>query len=644
MSFDFEKEISQITKDIKEEEKQLSKLNSVYNKIPENIINNYSEKIKDSQNNLDNLINTLNIIIKIDKINENMNLQKKLYLLKSLFLTNKISNSYLKLFMVNKLINEEMIKNIEESLLNINYPMFKGKIVMTIYDQLNNENKYDLELLSLYFEIYSYLANSLYKEFPNFGNLTELIKKTNEDDGNNFYFTEMISSFLYKKILATIFYDKSGKNSNIQNDKEMPGYLKKLNTLEKNILYQYEELISYLNKSISNTSELFSILINKASEDNSNNKNKEYVFDKNITLRYIISSLLEKIILFLTSEKTPLDLSGCSNLLIILLIQKTNEQANELIKNYQYDSFKNISLYDYIKYYISDNPNELIKRQKDFNDNIISKLSDNIAKERDSKTYKTEELLDYITMIIKDLLSIYETFRTYKIIEELLMPSCNQILDIFKKYYENETNLGFNKKELSIEDGLFLINLLYNFLTICTTDFNSFLDRINIFGSSTKSKLSDNFTGFNSEVNELFKDYIAFTLNKIRFSKIVRLYDYENLKKGNNVEDIKNIFTEENDFWFKVKSFLNKIKANRKIYKYIETEVVKCFINSLIKKALNNIEKDDIKGKNLDILIDKTKFFIEDNFLTDENVISEENEKDIKKLYSYLDNLFMNKN
>ena len=107
------------------------------------------------------------------------------------------------------------------------------------------------------------------------------------------------------------------------------------------------------------------------------------------------------------------------------------------------------------------------------------------------------------------------------------------------------------------------INLLYNFLTICTTDFNSFLDRINIFGSSTKSKLSDNFTGFNSEVNELFKDYIAFTLNKIRFSKIVRLYDYENLKKGNNVEDIKNIFTEENDFWFKVKSFLNKIKANR---------------------------------------------------------------------------------
>ena len=89
---------------------------------------------------------------------------------------------------------------------------------------------------------------------------------------------------------------------------------------------------------------------------------------------------------------------------------------------------------------------------------------------------------------------------------------------------------------------------------------------------------------------------------------------------------------------------MNKIKANRKIYKYIETEVVKCFINSLIKKALNNIEKDDIKGKNLDILIDKTKFFIEDNFLTDENVISEENEKDIKKLYSYLDNLFMNKN
>ena len=154
------------------------------------------------------------------------------------------------------------------------------------------------------------------------------------------------------------------------------------------------------------------------------------------------------------------------------------------------------------------------------------------------------------------------------------------------------------------------------------------------------NKISETFKDFKNEVAELFNDYITYTLSKIRFDKIIKLYNYENLQKGNTNENIKNIFNEENDFWFKIKIILNKIKADRKIYKQIEIDVFKIFVDSLSKKVLINFEKGEIEGKNLDILIDKTKTFIEYNFPIDENEITE---KKIQKLYSYLDNLFMNK-
>ena len=88
---------------------------------------------------------------------------------------------------------------------------------------------------------------------------------------------------------------------------------------------------------------------------------------------------------------------------------------------------------------------------------------------------------------------------------------------------------------------------------------------------------------------------------------------------------------------------MGKIKANRKIYKYIENEVFKYFLEHLTQKVLSNIDKNDIEGNNLDVLIDKTKYFIEDNFLINEEEFDEEKKKKIQKLYSYLDNLYMNK-
>jgi hypothetical protein len=338
---------------------------------------------------------------------------------------------------------------------------------------------------------------------------------------------------------------------------------------------------------------------------------------------------------------------------MVLLIQKTNELTTKLYNNYQYDIFGNISFFDYIKYYINDNQNELIKRQKDFNDNIIKKIENGIEsniKEKKSAENQGEEhsdkidqLSDDITMLIHDIFSIYEIFRTNKIIEEVLIPTCQKILNIFENYYNSQLS-GYNKSELSLKDLLFITNLLYNFLNICSNEFEHFLERINIFSESIKKKLSDSLmNNFNTKVNELYKDFMELVLKRIQFMKILKLYNYESLQKGHNIEDINNIFNEENNLWFNVREIFGKIKGNEKLYKYVETEVIKRFVNSLNKIVSNDIEKSNIEGKNLDILIDKTKFFIEDNFINDESELAEENKKDIQKLYSYLDNLFQNK-
>ena len=97
--------------------------------------------------------------------------------------------------------------------------------------------------------------------------------------------------------------------------------------------------------------------------------------------------------------------------------------------------------------------------------------------------------------------------------------------------------------------------------------------------------MTETFTDFKTEIDELFNDFSTYTLDKIRFDKIIKLYDYESLKKGNNIDEIKNIFNEENNTWFKIKIILHKIKADRKIYKYVETDVVKIFVDSLSQKV-----------------------------------------------------------
>ena len=76
--------------------------------------------------------------------------------------------------------------------------------------------------------------------------------------------------------------------------------------------------------------------------------------------------------------------------------------------------------------------------------------------------------------------------------------------------------------------------------------------------------------------------------------------------------------------------------------KSIINDVAKNFIKELTLIVLNNIEKGDLEENNLDILIEKTKLFAENNFMNEDNV-DDDIKKDIFKLNSYLDNLYLNK-
>ena len=640
MSFDLEKEITNLEEEINEDEMQLNNINKLYNKIPKDIYFKNKKNEKNIKQKINSLITTSNIITKIDKINSVLNPLEKLNLIISLFQSETISNSFLKKYIINQLISKEILKLIEESLLSIKYPIFQGKILMTIFDQLNNDKKQDIKILSLYFQLYSILVSDIYKEFPNFAGYSELIKKNSENNYiKKFEFIEILSEFIFKKIIATIFADEN-MEINIQNEQDENRFLIKLNSEDKKIFYKYEKLILYMNKTLSNTSELLS-LITTGEKNNINNMNK------NIMMKYLISDLFEKLILFSLSEKSNLSINNSSRLLIILLINKTNEQMNEYKNNYKYDSLKNISFYDFIKYYTINTQMEkdIIEGQSQFNNNIIENIKKDILNKKIIELNKTEEILEYFSLMLKDIISIFETFRTKEIIYKLLKPSCENVLNIFKEVYQNKIDALFNQSKIKLENILFMTNLLYNFFLICTNEFKIFMERINIYDDSFKKDIKSIFDSINNDINELYKNYKDDVLNRIKFEKIIQLFNYQNLKEGNNSENIKNVFDEGNKFWLNINITLDKIKANKDLVKSIINEVTKNLIKDLSNIVLNNIEKSDIEGNNLDMLIEKTKFFLENNFKEEKENISEEEE--IKnnriKLYSYLDNLYLNK-
>ena len=640
MSFDLEKEITNLEEEINEDEMQLNNINKLYNKIPKDIYFKNKKNEKNIKQKINSLITTSNIITKIDKINSVLNPLEKLNLIISLFQSETISNSFLKKYIINQLISKEILKLIEESLLSIKYPIFQGKILMTIFDQLNNDKKQDIKILSLYFQLYSILVSDIYKEFPNFAGYSELIKKNSENNYiKKFEFIEILSEFIFKKIIATIFADKN-MEINIQNERDENRFLIKLNSEDKKIFYKYEKLILYMNKTLSNTSELLS-LITTGEKNNINNMNK------NIMMKYLISDLFEKLILFSLSEKSNLSINNSSRLLIILLINKTNEQMNEYKNNYKYDSLKNISFYDFIKYYTINTQMEkdIIEGQSQFNNNIIENIKKDILNKKIIELNKTEEILEYFSLMLKDIISIFETFRTKEIIYKLLKPSCENVLNIFKEVYQNKIDALFNQSKIKLENILFMTNLLYNFFLICTNEFKIFMERINIYDDSFKKDIKSIFDSINNDINELYKNYKDDVLNRIKFEKIIQLFNYQNLKEGNNLENIKNVFDEGNKFWLNINITLDKIKANKDLVKSIINEVTKNLIKDLSNIVLNNIEKSDIEGNNLDMLIEKTKFFLENNFKEEKENISEEEEIENNriKLYSYLDNLYMNK-
>ena len=637
MSFDLEKEILNLEEEIIEDETQLNNINKLYDKIPKEKFFNNKNSEKNIKEKINSLISTSNIITKLEKINDISNPIEKLNSIISLFKTETISNLFLKKYIINELVTNDILKLIEESLLNIKYPIFQGKILMTIFEQINNDKRQDIEILSLYFQLYSILVTDMYKEFTNFNRVDELIKKNSENNNiKKCKFIEILSEFIFKKILATIFDEKNEEiNTEIQRGDEN-SCIKKLNPEDKKIYYKYEKLILYINKAISNTSELISLISSQI-----NGENKENNMNKNIMMKFFISNLFEKVILFSLSEKSSFEIKNSSRLLIILLINKTKEQMNEFNNNYKYDSLNNISFYDFICYYTSKTEKEkdIIKGQKDFIENIVQYLKKDILNEKIIELNKTEEILEYFSLIIKDIISIFETFRTKEIIDKLLKTSCQNVLNIFKDVYQNKIYALQNK--IKIENILFMTNLLYNFSLICTNEFDFFLERINSYDEAFKNDIKDILDNFKKEVKDLYKNYKGELLLLIKFEKIIQLFNYQNLKEGNSSENIKNTFDEENKFWLNINITFDKIQANKDLVKNVIGNAAKNLIKDLSNIVLNNIEKSDIEGKNLDVLIEKTKFFLENNFKDED--IDEESQKNKIKLFSYLDNLYMNK-
>ena len=223
------------------------------------------------------------------------------------------------------------------------------------------------------------------------------------------------------------------------------------------------------------------------------------------------------------------------------------------------------------------------------------------------------------------------------------MSSCKNILNIFKGIYKTKMDFLFSKNNsISIEHILFITNLLYNIHIIFNNEFDLFISRINLFEEKYRDTITKELNNQISEIKELYNDYKIALLSKIKFEQLINLYNYKNLKEGNDLNDIKKAFNEINEYYNKIKTVLDNIQANKVMVKSIINDVAKNFVKDLTVIVLNNIEKGELEGNNLDILIEKTKLFVENNFMNEDNV-DNDIKKDIIKLYSYLDNLYLNK-
>ena len=169
-----DREIEKLKKEIEIDEQNEKLIDDFLNSLPKDLIN------KDNNNNDD-------IKKKLSQISTS-SIEETLSSIHSLLLTSSSEDT---LLLLKDILYKDKIKTeIENSLVNIRFPIFDGMMTINAIDKIKSTHEKDLKIIITYFNILKYMS-LLRKDRSN---LTGKITKEDFDD-------EVISDFLYKKII-----------------------------------------------------------------------------------------------------------------------------------------------------------------------------------------------------------------------------------------------------------------------------------------------------------------------------------------------------------------------------------------------------------------------------------------------------------
>ena len=463
-----EEQIKDLNNQIDNEKKENQELEEIIKEIPKEMIEEYSANKELDEVSLDLLEEALLIMEKLDYIKNKNNIEEILDALKIIMNSQLIDFSFKKEILNNTIINN-YYSEIENAFISIKFPIFDGKLLLGIFENIKQNNNYNL--IKKYISVISSIS-SFYKEEGNHGNINKLQKKHEE----------VISNLIFKRLITLLL-----NHYNLNGDKKN----------KENLIDIIDTVLSYVSKCISNISELFNLISTNESEN----------FEILLMVKYISNNLLSKINLYCISNEN-LQLSGLNYIDKVKIIQKVSEFNDEMLKSYHYDSLKNISLYDWIKDNIENEINIIIENQKRFSIFMSKTIKDKINDEMEKKTYEIEEVMDLIKMVIKDNQNIYICFRNFKIMENIIIPSIGEIFNIFRSIYNNDINIyTFRKNEILKENIGYTANLLTQYMNFISAFFSNFYERTSLFDSVFNEKTSELSITPLKEINDLQQQY-----------------------------------------------------------------------------------------------------------------------------------------
>ena len=223
------------------------------------MIEEYSANKELDEVSLDLLEEALLIMEKLDYIKNKNNIEEILDALKIIMNARIIDFSFKKEILNNTIINN-YYSEIENAFISIKFPIFDGKLLLGIFENIKQNNNYNL--IKKYISVISSIS-SFYKEEGNHGNINKLQKKHEE----------VISNLIFKRLITLLL-----NHYNLNGDKKN----------KENLIDIIDTVISYISKCISNISELFNLISTNESEN----------FEILLMVKYISNNLLSKINLY----------------------------------------------------------------------------------------------------------------------------------------------------------------------------------------------------------------------------------------------------------------------------------------------------------------------------------------------------------